>query len=98
MARKPTRLGKYIGAAEGLLTALRDPAQPAPTGDADRWAHEVEDYLRAELGPGYVERFRSSAGMIHGQPSGISDQRLGYWNGIYERATRLQQFSGEVAR
>jgi hypothetical protein len=91
------RLGEFIGQGEGLLSALRDPAKPAPTVEANRWAHEVEDYLQTDLGPGYVQRFRSSAGMIHGQPTEISGERVGYWNGVYERSTRLQQFSAEIA-
>jgi hypothetical protein len=89
------RLGNFIGQGEGLLAVLRDPTQPFPT-QVDSWAKEVEDYLRTVLGPGYVERFRSTAGLFHGEPPGIDGTRQAYWNGVYERVTRLQQFSSET--
>ena len=90
------RLGNFIGQGEGLLAVLRDPAQPFPIAQIESWAKEVEDYLRAALGPGYVERFRSTAGLFHGGPPGLDEKRLSYWNGVYERVTRLQQFSSET--
>jgi hypothetical protein len=95
------RLGGFIGQAEALIAVINDPSQPLPKAEAETeaWLKEVEDYLREKLGPGYVERFRSSAGaQQRGHPLGISGGRLGYWNGVFERSSRLQQFSSEIGR
>jgi hypothetical protein len=91
------RLGGFIARAEFLLGVLRDPSKNAPYDEIRTWITEVEDYLK-QLGPGYVDRFRSSVGLLHGMPPGIDQQRGGAWNAIYERSTRLQQFSSELGR
>jgi hypothetical protein len=90
-------LGSLISREDGLLALLRDPSQPFPATSGNAWASEAETYLKESLGPGYVDRFRDSSGMLHGSPVGLDTERLGYWNGIYERVARLQQFSGEVS-
>jgi hypothetical protein len=93
-----SHLGELIAQGDGLLIVLRDASKPVASSEATAWALGTEQYLRGSLGPGYVERFRDSSGMVHGQPVGLDDAHIGYWNGVYERVARLQQFSAEISK
>jgi hypothetical protein len=93
------KLGSFIVKADEFLATLADPNAPMPEVEVNAWANAVEAFLQPSFGPGYVERFRSGAGLSHGIPDGmVAGERLSYWNGVYERSTRLQEFSREIPR
>jgi hypothetical protein len=54
--RRDTRekIGMFIDQGNALLARLRDPNSPIADADADKWASEVEDYLKETLGQSYV--------------------------------------------
>jgi hypothetical protein len=81
-----------------LVSQTLDNGLPLPQEAADKWAGEVEAYL-ATLGPTYVPRFRSDAGLpIPGTPTGIQSNRLGFLQALKYRMARLDQFSSEIQR
>jgi hypothetical protein len=92
------RLGELIAQGDSILLVLRDPSKPLPMADVNAWAILVEQYLSDALGPGFIEWFRDSSGLLHGEPTGIDVERTNTWNGIYERVARLQQFSAETSK
>jgi hypothetical protein len=94
-----TPLGRFIGEGDMLLGSLHDQSIPVDVNNVNDWAKRVEDYLSSSpsLGSGFISRFRDSSGLMHGEPMGIDQPHMGYWNGVSERVTRLQQFSGEVS-
>jgi hypothetical protein len=92
------RLGELIAQGDVILFVLRDPSKPLPRDDVNAWAMLTEQYLKDSLGPGFIDRFRDSSGLSHGSPPGIDIERTNVWNGLYERLTRLQQFSAEISK
>jgi len=92
------RLGEFIAQGDAILAILRDESKSVASTEANSWALTVEKYLSDSLGPGFVERFRDSSGMLHGQPVGLDEAHVSYWNGVYKRIERLQQFSAEVSK
>src|SRR5262249_46803930 len=56
-------LGAFLGRCQYLMRACGDEASPAPESEANSWAQEVEIYLEKNLGPEYIPRFRSEAGV-----------------------------------
>lgn len=91
------QIGNFIEDADTLLLTLRDQSKPVPLDDLNKWYAVVEAWLNDRLGPSYVQRFNDNAGLVHGEPPNVDETHQGYWNGIYERVTRLQQFSSELS-
>jgi hypothetical protein len=65
----------------------------------DQWEGRAEQFLNAELGPGYVERFCNGSGL----PGGLMWRNMdakhnNYAQGVTNRLTRLQQFSAELGK
>jgi hypothetical protein len=90
------KLAQFESAGQTLLQRTYSDAEP-PTGDFARWASDTEAYLSAELGPSYVTRFRSAAGLpMSGVPIGIQITRLELWSSINSRVARLEQFTTEL--
>jgi hypothetical protein len=92
-------LAKFIGEGDALLGPLRDQSIAVDEDKLNGWGERVEKYLSgsASLGPSFMSRFRDGSGLLHGTPVGVDEKHAGYWNGITERVTRLQQFSAEVS-
>ena len=98
IAETLTVLGEFIEEGHALSLTLENQNAPVDVDKVNDWAKRVEDYLSNSpfLGSGFVSRFRDGSGLEHGEP--IVDQpHSGFWNGVTERVTRLQQFSGEIA-
>jgi hypothetical protein len=92
-------LGELEGEGERLIKQCLDNSAPLPEAAAHEWTDQVESFLSQKLGPSYVTRFRSDAGVTaHGIPSGgVLNDRLGLWWWLYARVARLDQFASELA-
>ena len=91
-------LGKFINEGQGLANAiLRSPAAPLETGKIDDWANRAANFLQT-LGPSYVVRFMSNAGLESAlSMNGLDQEHQTWWNGITRRLTRLHEFSAEFS-
>jgi hypothetical protein len=94
-----TVLGKFIEEGHALSLTLENQNAPVDVNKVSDWAKRVEDYLSnsPSLGSGFISRFRDNSGLAHGEPMAVDQPHMGYWNGVTERVTRLEQFSGEIA-
>ncbi|MEK7281221.1 MAG: hypothetical protein AAB037_02565, partial [Chloroflexota bacterium] len=90
------RLGGFL--EEGRLLAARcaDESKAAPTAEAQEWAERAEEFLRKNLGEGYVARFRSAAGLPLTATSITKAEHRNLWSGIYTRNARLAEFIAEL--
>jgi hypothetical protein len=65
--------------------------------DAQQWASRVSAYLRENLEPSFVERFRNEAGLpMPGFPDGFSVAFSGVWCGMHARLARLNELIREM--
>ena len=90
------QLGFYIAQGNALLVRLRDANAPLADTDSNAWATQVEAFLEEKLGPSYVIRFLSDAGILLGQPTGLPADHLNYWVGVRNRVYNLERFSAEI--
>jgi hypothetical protein len=91
-------LGDLIEEGDKLLAPLRDQSVPVDNAGLNAWAAKAEKSLldSASLGPAFVRRFRDASGLLHGSPN-VDEPHQSSWNGVYERITRLQEFSAEMS-
>jgi hypothetical protein len=92
------KLGELIGQGNGLLITLVTPQAPDVFNETDQWSARAEQFLDAELGSGYVERFRNASGIPLVTWSNIDAKHNSYAQGVSNRLTRLQQFSAELGK
>jgi hypothetical protein len=77
-----------------LLRKIKDPKQPLPNQEADRWAQQAEIFLRERLGESYVTRYRADLTEMFGDAD-VAANRLGYWRAVRNRVINLQNVSAE---
>jgi hypothetical protein len=92
------QLGEFQKEGGRLIQVTLDKNSPLPTTEADQWATKVEGYLAKKLGPSYVIRFRSGAGLPMPAFFNADASKQPLWSGLNTRVARLDQFSAEIAR
>lgn len=90
------QLGIYVEQGQDFMARCGNEQVPAPVVEAEKWAQSVEAYLKKELGPEYVPRFRSGAGMPLAATSLQDKAHRDLWGGINVRVYRLQEFMSEL--
>jgi hypothetical protein len=91
-------LGKFIDEGQGLANAiLTSPAVPLEKDKITDWTNRAANFLQT-LGPSYVVRFMSNAGLESAlSMNGLDQEHQGWWNSIRIRLTRLHEFSAEFS-
>jgi len=96
--RTREHLGFFIAQGEQLKTEIEaETDQSDVYGRIDDWAKRTESFLNT-LGPSFVVRFRSDAGMDGLMLVGAHGRRGSYWKGLRNRLTRLNEFSDQFAK
>ena len=90
------KLGEFLGQGQQLIIQCGNEQAPAPEGAASKWAEATEKFLNTELGPEYVSRFRSGAGMPLSVTSIQDASHRNLWSGLNIRVYRLEQFLAEL--
>jgi hypothetical protein len=91
------QLGKFIAQGEDLMNRCANENQRTPIKEANAWEARTEAFLRGQLGPGYVYRFRSDAGLPLTATSIQSIDHRNLWGWIRSHTARLEQFSEEAS-
>lgn len=90
------KLGEFLGQGQQLIIQCGNEKAPAPDDAANKWADTTERYLDEELGPEYVSRFRSGAGMPLSATAIVDPAHRNLWSGLNVRTYRLEQFLSEL--
>lgn len=90
------KLGELLGQGQQLMIQCGNEQAPAPEEAANKWADTTEKFLEKELGPEYVSRFRSGAGMPLSATSIVDPAHRNLWSGLNVRVYRLEQFLAEL--
>jgi hypothetical protein len=93
LAERRRTIGTLIAEGQALMQECAN--QNVPTTAAQDWANRVEQFLTT-LGPWYVNRFRSDAGIMPGINLAGPAERNGLWRGISVRVIRLNEFAAEL--
>jgi hypothetical protein len=96
--RLVNELGRLIGEGQALDRRCHNEKDAPPEHEAEEWAKRTEELLKANLGDGYVNRFRSGAGLPLSVTTIQSQAHSTLSGGIRIRLARLEQFSQELAR
>jgi hypothetical protein len=89
-------IGHYIGEGRALMNRLSNNEMPLPTLDEVGWIGRTEDFLRTNLGDSYVNRFNDISGLLSVNVSGTDAPHNTYFNDIYRKIIRLEEFSHEL--
>jgi hypothetical protein len=92
-------LGKFIDEGQVLENAIvASPTAPVEKDKIADWIQRTANFLQT-LGPSYVTRFTSSAGLESALSPGASldPEHVGWWNALRIRLTRLHEFSAEFS-
>jgi ElaB/YqjD/DUF883 family membrane-anchored ribosome-binding protein len=90
------RLGEFLGRGQQLMALCANEKIPPPNKEANEWAEETEKYLGHNLGPEYIARFRSGAGMPLTASSIVELGHRNLWSELNVRVYRLEQFLSEL--
>jgi hypothetical protein len=88
------QLGGLLKEAEGLIRVCEGGLEAAPKKQANEWELRTENFLQ-KLGPDYVVRFRSVAGLLPMTCETCDQARHELYERLYFRASRLAQFIAE---
>lgn len=94
--RTQDQLGIFIEEGDKLLEYIYSSPEPFEPKPFVEWTERVEAYLKDELGPTYLRRFRSQTTITPGVPSGIYFERMGYYDTVRMRNAHLQIFISEL--
>lgn len=94
LGERRATLGALITEGQELVQQLGRGTE-LPAGVADEWAKRSEQFLTT-LGPGYVSRFRSDAGLMSGTSLAGNPQRSNLWRIISARVMRLNEIAAEL--
>ena len=89
-------IGKYIGEGTKIMDRFGSNEMPMPTLDEVGWIGRTEDFLRSNLGKSYVSRFNDVSGHGSVTAPGTDGPHNAYYNSIYSKITRLEEFSHEL--
>ena len=90
------RLGEFLGRGQQLMALCSNEQVSPPLREANEWGEETEKYLAQNLGPEYVARFRSAAGMPLAATSIVGLAHRNLWSALNARVYRLEQFLSEL--
>lgn len=90
------RIGAYIGEGRAIMDRFGRNEIPMPILDEVGWVKRTEDFLRMNLGESYVSRFSDVSGLGSVTGNGTDTSHNVYFNNIYGKITRLEEFSHEV--
>jgi hypothetical protein len=89
-------IGLYIGNGRAILDRFGRNEMPMPIMDEVGWVGRTEDFLRTNLGESYVNRFNDVSGLGSVTGNGTDVAHNAYFNNIYGKITRLEEFSHEL--
>jgi hypothetical protein len=87
-------IGKFIEEGKTLKEKCEDATVPLPTDAVVDWDNRATVFLKTNLGPSYVTRFRDPTGATPPIVGGPVERR-GLWLETYVRIFRLEQFSAQ---
>jgi len=93
------QISLFMNRAERLMERyVQGPEDLSEPNDAVlQWRTELMSYVDKNLDDSYKARIFSDSGLISGQPTSISGDRLGRWVYLNYRAIRLQQIVKEFS-
>jgi hypothetical protein len=88
-------IGQYVGEGLAIMNRFGTNEMPMPITDEAGWVTRTENFLRTNLGDSYANRFNDVSGLGSVTGNGTDPQHNTYYNSIYLKITRLEEFSRE---
>jgi hypothetical protein len=85
-------IGQYIGIGRAIMDRFGRNEMPLPITDEAEWVGTTENFLRTNLG----DRFSDISGLGSVTGNGTDPAHNAYFNNIYGKITRLEEFSHEI--
>ena len=90
-------IGSYVAEGDSLMDICADVTKPIPIYQTNEWAKRVEAFLSTNLDQSYVNRFRDWTGILPTSPAGLGGEHRDWYAYIYNRISRLEQFSQQLS-
>jgi hypothetical protein len=89
-------IGQYIGTGRTIMNRFGLNEMPMPILDEVGWVSTTENFLRTNLGDSYVSRFNDISALVRVAGTGTDAPHNVYYNDMYMKITRLEEFSREL--